>query len=440
MKDSSRDREHYVSALIHKSFYHDERLDTPTVIKAYDKIEKILLKSSYLTCITIQIDQLSDIEYLYGSSTYNALLGETKEVIREMRERYFRSEDIFLVDLFENDTFIIFLAEPRNEETKILNHLDRIVTRAEQSIEKRIFNLLFPYTKEYAKPSVGYALVINNPMINNMRLIMQLISSSKRMGHFMAEKSAYRSRYLLQKVILEKDITSVFQPIVNLKTLDVLGYEALSRGPRDSVFSNPFLMFLLAAEYGLSFELDSICRAKAFESARALDSDKKIFVNTLAMTIHDPEFRGAYLEKLFEDMKIKPENVVFEINEKVAIANYELFRSSLKDYSDIGIVHASDDVGTGYSDLERIMELQPGFMKVDISLVRDLHNSHIKQEIIKAMVSLAKGLNSEIVAEGIESAEEFEALKTLGVTYGQGYLFGRPAEKLVSVDKGFLKK
>ena len=440
MKDLSKDKEHYVSALIHKSFYHDERLDTSTVIKAYDKIEKILLKSNYLTCITIQVDQLSDIEYLYGSSTYNALLSDTKDTIKEMREKYFSSEDIFLVDLFDNDTFIIFLTAPRNQETKILNHLDRIVGRAEQHIEKRIFNLLFPYTKEYAKPSVGYALVINNPMINNMRLIMQLINSSKRMGHFNAEKSAYRSRYLLQKIILEKDITSVFQPIVNLETLDVLGYEALSRGPQDSMFNNPFLMFLLAAEYGLSFEVDSICRSKAFESARNLDSDKKIFVNTLAMTIHDPEFRGAYLERLFEDMKIKPENVVFEINEKVAIANYELFRSSMQDYSDIGIVHASDDVGTGYSDLERIMELKPGFMKVDISLVRDIHNSKIKQEIIKAMVALAKGLQSEVVAEGVETVEEYEMLKSLDVTYGQGYLFGKPEEKLMPVDKSLFNK
>lgn len=158
------------------------------------------------------------------------------------------------------------------------------------------------------------------------------------------------------------------------------------------------------------------------------------------MTIHDPEFRGAYLEELFEDIKIKPENVVFEINEKLAIDNYDLFRSALKDYRDIGIVHASDDIGSGYADLERILELNPGYMKVDISMVRDIDKSYIKQQMVKAMVSLAKSLGSLIIAEGIETVAEYKKLKELEVSYGQGYLFGKPSEKLEPVNKNFLDK
>lgn len=82
-------------------------------------------------------------------------------------------------------------------------------------------------------------------------------------------------------------------------------------------------------------------------------------------------------------------------------------------------------------DLERVMELNPGFMKLDISFVRGVHKSFIKQEIVKSMVALAKGIGSEIIAEGIETKEEFEKIKELGVTYGQGFLFGRPEEELV---------
>lgn len=111
----------------------------------------------------------------------------------------------------------------------------------------------------------------------------------------------------------------------------------------------------------------------------------------------------------------------------------------MKDYRDIGIVHASDDIGTGYADLERIMELNPGYMKVDISMVRDIHKSYIKQEMVKAMVSLAKNLHALIIAEGVETKEEYEKLKELHVTYGQGYLFGKPAEKFDSISKDFLK-
>ena len=132
------------------------------------------------------------------------------------------------------------------------------------------------------------------------------------------------------------------------------------------------------------------------------------------MTIHDPEFRGAYLKQLLEDLKIKPENVVFEVNEKLAIDNYDLFRDAMQDYLDIGIVHASDDIGAGDSDLERIMELHPGFLKIDIGLVHGIDKSFVKQEIIKAMVSLARGIGSMIIAEGVETKEEYRKLKEEG--------------------------
>ena len=182
--------------------------------------------------------------------------------------------------------------------------------------------------------------------------------------------------------------------------------------------------------HGLSFELDRLCRKKAFEKIRELRTDKKIFVNTLTMTIHDPEFRGAYLQELLDDLRMKPENVIFEVSEKMAIDNYDMFRAALKDYTDIGIVHASDDIGTGHSDLERIMELKPGFMKIDISFVKDVDKSYIKQEIVKAMIQLSKGINSTIIAEGVETREEMEKLKELGVEYAQGYLFAEPEDHI----------
>jgi EAL domain-containing protein (putative c-di-GMP-specific phosphodiesterase class I) len=309
------------------------------------------------------------------------------------------------------------------------------MARARQQIEDKIFNLFYPYTKQYSKPAIGYALVINNPMVNNMRLIMSLVRQSKRMGEFLAERQKYQSLYQLQKLILNRKISTVFQAIVDINSLEVIGYEALSRGPSDSELHSPLLMFLLALEFGLTFELDSVCRKTAFESARNITPDIKIFVNTLPMTIHDPEFRGQYLEDLFHDLKLKPENVVFEVNEALAIDNYDLFKGSLKDYSDIGIVHASDDIGRGHADLERILELAPGYMKLDISMVRDIDQSFIKQQMVRAMISLAHNINSKIIAEGVERKEEYAMLKELGVDYAQGYLFGRPSEKPTPFDK-----
>lgn len=430
MKDNKNGGIDLISASIHSDFYFNRYLDAPTLIKVYPEVEKILSKSKYLACITIRVSQLQNIEYLYGSIVYNNLLTRVNHVLKEVRKDAFRNEDIFLVDLHDVDTFVIFLSAPRKKETQLLNHLESIAERTRIRIERQLFDIFYPYTKHYQRPAIGFALVINNPMISNMRLVMQVLNNSIRMGEFLVSRNDYTSKFHLQKVILEESVDTVFQPIVDMRTLKVFGYEALSRGPGDSEFLNPLLMFTFASDFGLSFELDTVCRKKVFERARKLRTGKKIFVNTLTMTIHDPEFRGAYLENLLKDMKIKPENVIFEINEKLAIDNYDLFRSSMRDYQDIGIVHASDDIGTGYADLEKIMELNPGYMKIDISLVRDIHKNYIKQEMIKAMVALAENLGSLVIAEGIETQDEFETLRFLNVSYGQGYFFGRPSENL----------
>ncbi len=438
MKNNGDQSGAYVEAPIHRHFYFNDALQSPTLVKEYARIEQILVEANYIACITIQIPQLAKIEYQYGSTAYAQLLGEVMKLIKEVKDSTFREQDVLIVDLFDVDAFMIFLTPPREGDTKLLDHLEAIASRARMKIEREIFELFYPYTREYCKPAIGFALAINNPMINNMRLITQLIGSAKKMGEFEARKTDYSTKYQLQKLIIEENVQTIFQPVVALHTLDVIGYEALSRGPQGTELHSPLLMFLLAQQYNLSFELDALCRKKAFESIRRLGTDKKIFVNTLTMTIHDPEFRGQYLKELLEDMKIKPSNVIFEINEKLAIDNYDLFRSSLQDYSDIGIVHASDDIGTGYSDLERIMELNPGFMKIDISLVRDVDSSFIKQEIIKAMVNLSRAIGSSIIAEGIETKEEYKQLKALGVELGQGYLFGRPSDSLSPVDMGLL--
>lgn len=420
----------YIQAQIYRGFYGNEELGTSTIIKDYEKVEAIFLESNYISCITFQISQLQRLESLYGSATYSAMLVQVTELLKEVKEKELRNLDIFLVDLFDSDTFIIFLSSPRKNDTQLLEHLENIVERMRCRIETPIFNMFYPYTKEYFKPAIGYSLVIKNPMISNLRLILQLADNAKKMGQFMRMKNEYKSKYGLQKIIIEKNIRTVYQSVVDLKSLEIIGYEALSRGPAGTEFTNPTLLFVLASEFGLSFELDVLCREKAFANIRSMETDKKIFVNTLAMTIHDPEFRGKYLEKLLEDIKMKPHNVVFEINEKMAIDNYDLFKMAMKDYSDIGIVHANDDMGTGYSGLERVMELNPGFMKIDISLVRDIDKSYIKQQIIKAMVSLSNGLDSNIIAEGVETRAEYEMLRSLNVKYGQGYFFGKPLDSL----------
>lgn len=427
MTDEINPSANYVSASIHRDFYYSAALDTATLVKEYPEIEQILLQSGFLACITIQIDQFREVEYQYGSQIYSQLQRNTREIIHQAKSTSLRANDILLVDLFDYDAFIIFLSPPRKDDTFMLAHLEEITERMRSNVEPKIFDQFFPYLRKLIKPSVGFSMIIRNCMINPVRLIAQLLRDSKEMGRFLAKKHEYSRKYLLQRLIIQNDISTVFQPVVDMSTLSIFGYEALTRGPAETEFASPMLLFVAASEMGLLFELDSLCRKKAFERARNLDPNTKILVNTLAMTIHDPEFRGKYLEDLLNDLQIKPQNVIFEVNEKLAIDNYDLFREAMRDYSDIGIVQAHDDIGHGYGDLERIMELNPGYMKLDMALIRGIDQSHIKREIVRAMVGLARGIGSQSIAEGIETPGEFQTLRDLGVSYGQGFLFGRPS-------------
>jgi len=128
-----------------------------------------------------------------------------------------------------------------------------------------------------------------------------------------------------------------------------------------------------------------------------------------------------------EDLRLRPSDVVFEISEKESIRNFEIFREARDYYAELGFKMALDDTGVAYGSLEALMELSPDFIKVDLSLVRSIDTDPPRQELLRALHAVAGKLGAEIIAEGIETSEELTTLQGLGIPYGQGYLFGRPA-------------
>src|SRR3989304_9410588 len=155
MKKKVSNPNDFIAALIHKDFYFNKFLETPTLIKQYSEVEQLLVNSRYLACITIQVAHLHKIEYQYGSIVYTDLLKKVTEIIKTVKEKEFRESDIFLIDLHDVDTFIIFLSPPRDNNTSILDHLEPIADRTRISVEKQIFNLLYPYSKKFDRPAVG---------------------------------------------------------------------------------------------------------------------------------------------------------------------------------------------------------------------------------------------------------------------------------------------
>jgi EAL domain-containing protein (putative c-di-GMP-specific phosphodiesterase class I) len=236
-----------------------------------------------------------------------------------------------------------------------------------------------------------------------------------------------QNRCDLQEVLLADQLSTVFQPVVDLRSRRVLGYEALSRGPAGSVYQLPLRLFAMAEEADLVFELDRKCRRRALAAATALPPPAKLFVNVFPSAMYDPEFQGGALVRLAEDQGLSPDRVVLEITEKKAIENYDLFAEALAELTRFGFSIAIDDVGAGYSGLEKIAHLNPRYLKFDRELIKNIDSSYIRREMTRALKAFADRIGSTIIAEGIERDGELRTLLELGIEFGQGYLLGRPA-------------
>jgi EAL domain-containing protein (putative c-di-GMP-specific phosphodiesterase class I) len=143
--------------------------------------------------------------------------------------------------------------------------------------------------------------------------------------------------------------------------------------------------------------------------------------------MYDPEFQGASLIRILDELGLSPDRIVLEINEKYAIENYPLFLEALQNLTQMGFEVAIDDIGAGYSGFEKIANLNPRYLKFDMQLVRDIDGSYVRRELARALRDFAAKMDSRIVAEGVERDGELKVLVDLGIEFGQGFLLGRPA-------------
>jgi len=229
----------------------------------------------------------------------------------------------------------------------------------------------------------------------------------------------------LRTIIDEKNIRTVFQPIVNLASRQPIGYEALARGPKETFFENPVNLFALATEVSMAYELDTLCLSLAVKRASPFINRQLLFLNI------DPSvINSGYLKNLefLQGSPLAPSQICIEITERTFITNFEKLAASLNSLKPMGVMIVIDDLGEGYSSLKAIVELKPTFIKVDISLIRNIDVDIIKQSLMQVISELAKKINSVLIAEGIETEEEFKTLVSLGVQFGQGFLFAKPVE------------
>jgi len=390
----------------------------------------ILVGHGSLGLLLIDTSQFSRVEHDYGSKAYQTMLRRANEIIVDLASTELRFNDIVTTGDKAGDSFLVFLTPKRTGESVRVADLEAAAQRIEQNLNRRMSALALPFLRGRPKFTVGFALVLHNPLVTPERIVTRLIEEAGECARFLRTISKFKRRSRLLEILLNEQVTTLFQPLVHLRDQTVLGYEALSRGPQGTPFESPVNLFDMADESDLVFELDRLCRRRALASSSGLESPTKLFINVLPSAMYDPDFSGRRLIEYLDELGLSPEQIVFEITEKYAIEDYSLFSEAVRDFTEVGFSVAVDDIGAGHSGLEKIANLNPRFLKFDIHLTRDIDASYVRREMVRALKELGDKMESTIIAEGIEREEELQTLIDLGIEYGQGFLLGRPGPRL----------
>jgi len=214
-------------------------------------------------------------------------------------------------------------------------------------------------------------------------------------------------------------LVPVFQPIVDLRTRTVSGCEALSRFHLEPLRS-PDQWFAEADAIGLGLELEMHAIRSAVASRHRLPSGTYLSVNASPKTLLSQEFATTV-------SSLDGELLVVEVTEHSAVEDYDALKRAIDQLRSRGVRLAIDDLGTGFASFMHIVKLLPEFMKLDLSLTRDIERDPVKQALTAALVGFAAQIGAHLIAEGVETAEELLTLIGLGVEYAQGYYLAAPA-------------
>ena len=238
----------------------------------------------------------------------------------------------------------------------------------------------------------------------------------------------------LRGVIEERRLRVFYQPVVDLASGALAGFEALARWPAGGPAVAPERFIAIAEDTGLIADLgrlvlDQACARLADWRRRAIvGPDLTMSVNISARQLGDPRRLVADVEAALDSSGLPPTCLCLEITESTVIERPELARVALEQLARLGVRAEIDDVGTGYASLTILQSFAGDTLKIDRSFIGRMHEDDGQRAIVRGIVALAHNLGMHVVAEGIEDPAQLVLLRSIGCEFGQGYLFARPAD------------
>jgi len=395
----------------------------------FNKIEQNVLS----ILILLQIDEFDILEKFYNIETIDQIEKSFTYNLPSYLPCEYRLCNVYFLS---NGRFALLIEYDRFEETglnlnKYLSDFILNVNKSTLKLDEIEFDLNI--TLSYA---IGKYLLFEDAKAGLENALNKKTSMSFANDYSMhVTKEAEKNLEVIKMVKIALDnynIVSYFQPIINNKTKLIEKYESLVRlidQNGNVIAPHAFLDISKKGNY-----YNKITDRVLENSFKMLNKVKtKISINISAIDIEN-EQTSTTIFRLLDEYKSDNDRVIFELLEDENVKNFKIFKGFIQKVKTRGVLIAIDDFGTGYSNFERLLEFEPDILKIDGSIVKNINKDNYNRNIVETIVSFAKSQNIETIAEYVENEEIFNLLNEIGVTYSQGYYFGKP--KTLNTDEG----
>jgi EAL domain-containing protein (putative c-di-GMP-specific phosphodiesterase class I)/DNA-binding response OmpR family regulator len=401
-----------------RELFFDPTTDVPTLAVVIDDLRRLVEGGDTLAVFCIEIEPLFR-------------MGERNlwDAFDDLRREFVRGLRVMVAPLLGNDVVIgishsgandFYCFSKAHDTTSIAQtarELERVARASLKSLP------VDAGLKDEVVVFSGGASTQPQPLFAP-RILYNAVREAKDSAERRETRYYHSMRERLLRTIHDKLITTVFQPVVNLETRKVVGYEALSRGPAGTELENPEVLFELARDFDLVWDLEVLCIQNVMPWLDDVCARGYLFFNLESHFIQQLQHRGT---DVFEPFFSCNRQVVIEVTERSAIRDYRTFRRTLHDLKKMGFKIAIDDCGSGYATLEAVAELQPDYLKVGHSLFHGVESDPIRRRLVELVARCAETIGATTIAEAIETEEQLTVCRELGITEGQGYLLARPA-------------
>ena len=423
---------------INQLAYYDSLTDLPNRSLFYDRLEQAILQAgrdkTKVAVLFLDLDQFKEVNDTFGHEAGDALL----KVVAKRISFCLRASDTLA--RLGGDEFVIILRELEGDESYIINSIQKIVTHILEQIRED-----YDYQGHilHSAASIGVVIFPDNALTSH-QLIQQADTAmyeAKKAGRNtyrffsqeMTERILKRNQLsrALRKAIAANELSIYYQPLVDAGTQKILGAEALLRWHSATLGLIPTVEFIaLAEDIGLIEEIgewviERVCVQYKQWQKEKLSKLGYISVNVSIHQLISVDFADKAL-LICQQTGMATENIEFEITEG-GLAKYpDTIMDVLHQLRSFGFKLAIDDFGTDYSSLARLKAFDVDLLKIDRSFVRNMTTDEDDAAIVRAIIDLGAALGLTTLAEGVETVEQFELLKSYDCDRCQGYYFGKP--------------